>query len=218
MKDMIDSFELNTEDHELQVIVEKDNHRIMKFAKRGTNCFSVTVMQTRGKICFTGDMGEFVFVNHNADMLAWFRDNTSLAYIAEKCRAGNYSEYSEVMAKESIEMRVNDFCTDYMCEYLDLKYPELDINELSVSELGSKQGSWEVVLNNQSKRNINFENEYTFYQSVSELEIELNLSSNFTIDISDGLPCKDYTDRFKWCVLAMNKIAFLYFNKKVSMK
>ena len=214
MKDMIERFEQDTAEHELNVIVDDGVNRIMKFAKAGTSCYSVSVLQTNNRICFTGDMGEFVFVNHNNDMLAWFHGNESLSYIAEKCRAGDKHEYNEAIAKESVEMRVNDFCTDYMCEYLDLKYPELDINELSVSELGSKQGSWETILNIQSSNNINYENEYTFYQSVSDLEIELNLSSNFTIDISDGLPCRDYTNRFKWCVAAMNKIAKIYFTEK----
>ena len=217
MKDMIERFELDTEDHELQVIVESNNHRIMKFAKPGTSCYSVSVMQTSGKICFTGDMGEFVFTNHDADMLAWFHDNMGLSYISEKCRAGDKSEYREDMAKEAIKCQVTDFCADYIDDYIE-HCTDIDIETLGREDISKKQSQWESVLYNQTLKNINFENEYTFYQSVSDLKLAITPSLDFTIDIGDGLPCKGFTYRFKWCVLAMNKIAYLYFNKKASMK
>lgn len=214
MKDVLERFDYDTEDHQLQVIVDEGVNRILKFAnKNGSRCYSVSVMQTRHNICFTGDMGSFVFANNNEDMLGFFMDNLSLSYISEKCRAGIKSEYSEDLAKEAIKCEVTDFCGDYIDDHIE-HCTDIDIETLGREYISKKQSQWEVVLYNQALRSINFENEYTFYQSVSDLEVEATPSLNFTIDICDGLPCRDYTHRFKWCIAAMNKIAALYFDKK----
>ena len=60
---------------------------------------------------------------------------------------------------------------------------------------------------------IDFENEYTFHSSINNLEININKWMVYDVHgVHDLIDIKRYTHRFVWCVLAMNKIAELYFS------
>ncbi len=208
MSDLIEVFERDIADHELEVIVDSGVNRILEFRnKNGSSNQFFIVMQAKGRICFTGDMGEFVFTNHNEDMLAWFHDNMSLSYIDEKCRAGVTRKYSEDVAKANIRMMVDDYCSDYFYDYIG------DDGVVSTSE-GSMTEDWADELYEEVIGEIDFENEWTLHQTASDVSIDINNRLHFDIDTSEGINSESYTNSFKWCVLAMNKVAELYFSEK----
>lgn len=208
MSDFLEMFERDVANHELEVIVDSDVNRILEFRNRNgsSNQFFI-VMQARGRICFTGDMGEFVFTNHNADMLAWFHDNMSLNYIDEKCRAGITKEFNEDSAKESIKMMVDDFCRDCIYEYAESGCDDEDDDNYEVD-----LANWQRSLYDEVVDELDFESEETFHRSAYNLSIRVDDSMKFEIDVCDGIDCMEYTQRFKWCVAAMNKVAELYFD------
>lgn len=208
MKKMIEIFEKDTADHELKIIFDSGVNRILEFRnKNGSSNQFFIVMQARDRICFTGDMGEFVFTNHNDDMLAWFYDNTSLSYIAEKCRAGVTRKYNEDVAKASIRMMVDDYCSDYFYDYIG------DDGAISTSEDSMKE-DWADELYEEVISEIDFENEWTLHQTASDLSIDIKNRLHFDIDTSKGISSESYTNHFKWCIAAMNKVAELYFTEK----
>lgn len=208
MESIINTFEKDIVDHELEIIVDSGVNRILEFRnKNGSSNQFFIVMQAKGRICFTGDMGEFVFTNHNADMLAWFHDNMSLSYIAEKCRTGGTREFNEDSAKESIKMMVDDFCRDYIYDYSESGCNDEDDDNFEVALANWQQSLYDEVLDN-----LDFESEETFHRSAYNLSVRVDDSMKFEIDVCDGIDCMEYTPRFKWCVLAMNKVAELYFS------
>lgn len=208
MNKWIEVFERDIADHELEVIVDSGVNRILEFRnKNGSSNQFFIVMQARGRICFTGDMGEFVFTNHDGDMLAWFHDNMSLSYIDEKCRAGITKEFNEDLAKESIKMIVDEFCRDCIYDYAESGCDDEDDDNYEVA-----LANWQRSLYGEVVDELDFESEETFHRSAADLSIRVDDSMKFEIDICDGIDCMEYTQRFKWCVLAMNKVAELYFN------
>lgn len=210
MERMINIFEKDIADHELEVIVDSGVNRILEFRnKNGSSNQFFIVMQARGRICFTGDMGEYVFTNHNEDMLAWFHGNMSLSYIAEKCRTGGTRKFDEDSAKESIKMMVDDFCRDYIYDYA-----ESSCDDENDDNFEAALASWQQDLYDEAIDELDFENESTLNQTAYDLSIRVNDNISFGIDTSEGIGCMEYTGHFKWCVAAMNKVAELYFSSK----
>ena len=164
-------------------------------------------MQAKGRICFTGDMGEYVFTNHNADMLAWFHDNMSLSYIDEKCRTGGTRRFSEDSAKETIKTMVDDFCTDHIYDYAESGCNDEDDSNFKVALANWQQDLYDEVIDE-----LYFEGDEVFHLSAYNLSIRISDSMKFEIDAGDGIDCMEYTNNFKWCVAAMNKVAELYFS------
>lgn len=210
MKNMIEIFEKDTADHELKIIVDSGVNRILEFRnKNGSSNQFFNVMQVKNRICFTGDMGEFVFTNHNDDMLAWFHDNTSLTYIAEKCRTGGTRKFDEDSAKESIKMMVDDFCNDNLYDYDESGCDDGDDDNFEVALARWQQDLYDEVIDE-----LDFESDEAFHRSAYDLSVRVNDSIKFEIDVCDGIGCMEYTGHFKWCVAAMNKVAELYFSSK----
>lgn len=202
-------FERDTANHALEIIVDSGVNRILEFRnKNGSSSQFFIVMQAKGRICFTGDMGDYVFTNHNADMLAWFNDNMSLIYIDEKCRTGGNRRFSEDSAKETIKTMVDDFCTDHIYDYAESGCNDGDDSNFEVALANWQQDLYDEVIDE-----LCFEGDEAFHLSAYNLSIRINDSMKFEIDVGDGIDCMEYTGRFKWCVLAMNKVAELYFNK-----
>ncbi len=208
MESIINIFEKDIADHELEVIVDSGVNRILEFRnKNGSSNQFFIVMQAKGRICFTGDMGEFVFTNHDADMLAWFHGNMSLSYVAEKCRTGGTRKFNEDSAKESIKMMVDDFCTDYIYDYSESGCDDEDDDNFEVALANWQQSLYDEVLDD-----LDFESEEAFYRTAYSLSVRVDDSMKFEIDACDGIGCMEYTGHFKWCVAAMNKVADLYFS------
>jgi len=205
MEKITNSFEKDTANHELEIMVDSGVNRILEFRNNNgsSNQFFI-IMQAKNRICFTGDMGDFVFTNHNDDMLAWFHNNISLSYIDEKCRTDGNLKYDEDSAKLSIKMMVDDFCRHYIDEYAGDDCD--DDFDFEVSLAGWQQDLYDEVIDE-----IDFENEDAFNRTAYDLSIIVNDSMKFEIDAPDGIDCREYTHRFKWCVLAINKVADLYF-------
>lgn len=206
VESIINSFEKDIANHELEIIVDSGVNRILEFRnKNGSSNQFFIVMQARGRICFTGDMGEFVFTNHNDDMLAWFHGNMSLSYIDEKCRTGGTKKYCEDTAANSLKSLVREYCYDHISDYVDSD-EDHDIDEETTVD------DWSNELYEEVASEIDFENEWTLHQTASDVSIDIKNRLHFDIDTSEGISSESYTTRFKWCVAAMNKVAELYFN------
>lgn len=59
-------------DHEMTVLREDGVHRHVRFKRPGTGCYHFELITWPGQLCYTGDMGTFVFCRLN-DMFDFFR-------------------------------------------------------------------------------------------------------------------------------------------------
>ncbi len=79
--------------HALEIIRDEGVYRHLRFRRPGTRCYGFDIITWPGYLCYTGDMGCFVF-SRVEDMLKFFRDEgtggplrINLRYWAEKLQA-----------------------------------------------------------------------------------------------------------------------------------
>jgi len=68
----LDRFLRDVKDHQMTVIHEDGLHRHLRFQKPGTMCMHFDIITWPGYLCYTGDMGTYVFTRL-PDMLKFFR-------------------------------------------------------------------------------------------------------------------------------------------------
>ncbi len=121
----IDDFKRDVAQHVLTVIRDDGLHRHLRFKRPGTFCMHFDLITWPGYLCYTGDMGTYVFQRLD-DMLQFFRkgDNRpeggmDLRYWAEKIEAadknGGITEFSEV----AFERAVKDYLKQWVRGHAD---------------------------------------------------------------------------------------------------
>lgn len=187
MESMINIFEKDIADHELKIIIDNGVNRIIEFRnKNGSLNQFFIVMQAKGRICFTGDMGDFIFTNHDNDMLDWFHGNMSLSHIAEKRRTDDTRKFDEDSAKESIKMIVDDFCRDYIYDYI-----ESGCDDENDDNFENALASWQRDLYHEVIDELDFEDDEAFNRYAYDLSVKVNDSIKFEIDVCDGIDCME---------------------------
>lgn len=114
-----ESFLKDVAQHRMTIVRDDGNHRHVIFAKPGTYCQRFELITWPGHLCYSGDMGTFVF-RRLEDMFAFFRDDRpdngklriNLGYWAEKLeaadRSGGAQQWSEDKFREVLEGYLND--------------------------------------------------------------------------------------------------------------
>jgi len=112
-----EQFLKDVKDHVLHIAHDDGSYRHLRFRKPGTMHYSFDIIAWPGWLCYSGDMGCFVF-ERNPDMLSFFRDSGSgMIYInpeywAEKLEAvdivGGHKEFSKPRFEETLRDIVDD--------------------------------------------------------------------------------------------------------------
>jgi hypothetical protein len=108
----------DTKNHVLQIIRDDGVNRHLRFRKPGTTCYGYDIITWPGYLCYTGDMGCFVF-SRTEDMLEFFRDkgageplHINPQYWAEKLQAvdrnGGYKGFSYERFREVVSGIIRD--------------------------------------------------------------------------------------------------------------
>lgn len=85
-------FERDIKDHKMTVEMDNGVFRSVFFGEQGNSCFHFRLTTWPGYLCFSGDMGTFVF-SRLRDMFEFFRcDRVNLPYWAEKVEAASEGE------------------------------------------------------------------------------------------------------------------------------
>jgi hypothetical protein len=90
----LDSFKRDIATHQMLVIRDDGLHRHLRFKRPNTMCMHFDIITWPGHLCYTGDMGTFVF-QRLEDMLEFFRQTTDrpyridFRYWAEKVQAAD---------------------------------------------------------------------------------------------------------------------------------
>lgn len=80
--------------HQMRIIKEDGTHRHIRFQKPGTMCMHFDLITWPGYLCYTGDMGTFVFSRLN-DMFEFFRTDREYAQQQGKQLGINRSYWAE---------------------------------------------------------------------------------------------------------------------------
>ncbi len=97
-------------DHVVTVLHADGLHRRWRCMAPGTWNMGFEIITWPGSICYTGDMGDYLFQRTN-DMIAFMRGSCmSYSYAAEKCVAhdGRLSQFSEELFHQALKDRVEE--------------------------------------------------------------------------------------------------------------
>lgn len=165
-------------DHEITVLHHDGMYRHWRCQQSKTWSLGFDIVTWPGFLCFTGDMGEFLFCRTD-DMVAFMRGSCmSYSYAAEKCVAGVVKEWSEQRFRQVLADRQEEGETFKVVR-------RGSYSEESVAE------AIHVI-----------ENEYENYQSQHDA-----MKAVYESGLWDGvdLPsCEDYTYHFLWALHAIH--------------
>lgn len=110
-----DYFERDIASHEMEVIRDDGVNRHLRFKRPGTMCMQFDLLTWPGYLCYTGDMGTFVFTRL-ADMFQFFRREPGerqyridFRYWAEKVEGADKSDHVQSFSDERFRADVRDF-------------------------------------------------------------------------------------------------------------
>ncbi|MCU6618549.1 hypothetical protein OCO52_18835 [Achromobacter mucicolens] len=84
----------DVKNHVMEVLYEDGLHRHVRFREPGTMCMHFDLVTWPGYLCYTGDMGTYVFTRL-ADMFEFFRTDREYAQRRGRRLGGNLSYWSE---------------------------------------------------------------------------------------------------------------------------
>lgn len=106
-------FAHDVQGHQLTVLLDSGVYRHLRFRQPGTYCYGFDIVTYPGYLCYSGDMGTYVF-SRLPDMFEFFRhDRPNPDYWAEKCvsksRHEGLREYSEELGKRAVARVAHEF-------------------------------------------------------------------------------------------------------------
>ena len=166
--------------HQMTILREDGVHRHIRYSAPGTMCMHFDLITWPGCLCYTGDMGTYVFTRL-ADMFQFFRSKPenaaglyiNLGYWSEKCVAADrdgVKGYSEDRFEEYVREHTPDDATSDLVEAIDDEV-------LSAADEGNDSA-------HRALRDFRYDNKEVFLDT---------FEADFT----------DYTYRFVWCCYAL---------------
>lgn len=191
----IENFLRDVKDHQLSVLRDDGLYRHLRFKRPGSSAYYFDLITWPGALCYTGDMGTFVF-GRLADMFEFFRTDRGEA--GELCiNPGYWSE--KVLAADGGRSPGCVFEYDHQ-KYLDavLEYRGDWLEGLSEEHQEElKEAVWDEVLlwADESDENGN-------YSRVHEFSAEID---GRTYEFTDFFErsTRRFTDRYIWCCRAL---------------
>jgi len=113
-------FARDVAEHAMTVLVDCGLYRHLRFAAPGTSCGRFDVITWPGSLCFTGDMGTFVFARI-ADMFEFFRTSEgrgpNFGYWSEKVVAADRSDglrvFSPALFRNAVAADLRAYIDDH---------------------------------------------------------------------------------------------------------
>lgn len=182
-------------DHAMEVIRDDGFHRHLRFKKPGTYCMHFDLITWPGYLCYTGDMGTFVFRRLD-DMFSFFRidrehmhlrDGLTLhinpGYWGEKLEAIDRCDGYKSFSADKFKRIVNELVDNHIEEN------EWPVAGVKATEL--RNAVHEQVLSHS-------ENGYDAHDAASSFEHDgFEFRDFWEYDLSD------YSYRFIWCCYAL---------------
>ena len=180
---VLERIENDLRHHVVTVMHSEGLYRHWRCAKTGTGLMRFDIITWPGSLCYTGDMGEYLF-QRTPDMVAFMRGSCmSYEYAAEKCLAhdGWMKEWSEESFREVLAER--------------LKEAEDDEGMVTVHRHGKR------VKESVQEHIDDIVSEYENYSSENDAMKAMYESGLW--DGADMPDCKELSFHFLWCLHAI---------------
>lgn len=180
-----DQFNAEISRHTMQVIRDDGVHRHIRFQRPGTMCMHFDLITWPGYLCYTGDMGTFVF-SRLTDMFEFFRhDKPNLPYWAEKLQATDRSDGFDEFSADRFRSEVLRWIEEYFNGGDDADADADEKSELLAAVDDEVFGALE------------YRGEHAAFGALCDFE---HNGFRFTDWESQ---CREYSHRFKWCCHAL---------------
>jgi len=181
-----DQFLDDIANHKMQVIRDDGVNRHLRFSKPGTMCMHFDILTWPGYLCYTGDMGTYVF-KRTTDMLEFFRAGRNgkpyridFRYWAQKVEAADKSDGLDAFSAEKFKAEVRD--------YFDQATEEWSAKR--------KAALWEAIESDVIGR-VEDDGEGAAWVALRDFNHD-----GFRFDDWER-SCKEYSHRFLWCCHAL---------------
>lgn len=193
----VESFLRDVKDHQISVLRDEGLYRHIRFKRKGTSAYYFDLITWPGTLCYTGDMGTFVF-SRLADMFEFFRTDRREA--GELCiNPGYWSE--KLLAVDG--GRRNGSATEFDPEKFERVIKEYLVGWLRDGGLNREERR---ELRTEVRRGIldyidddergNFDRAYSFNTEVGGREFQFEDLFDYTFT--------KYTNTFLWCCYALS--------------
>lgn len=213
--DTFERFVRDIAEHQMRIIREDGVYRHIRFGQPGTSCMHFELITWPGNLCYTGDMGTFVF-ERSTDIFEFFRRpehcrySIDMRYWAEKVTAGDkgsrdngIQEFSKDKLIRAAWEDVNRFIESQMEEAEELAERELVTR--AMNDLRAEVREMLDMADDNDVRCYDAVNEFRFGAEDSDAWKEY-FSGQKTFQFHDfwDHDFMEYTHRFEWCCYALS--------------
>lgn len=182
----MDRFKADIGKHEMRILREDGVARHVRFQRPGTMCMHFDLITWPGYLCYTGDMGTYVF-KRLEDMFQFFRraddERIDYRYWAEKVEASDKCDGIKEFTQEKFRAVVLDWF-----ENLSHEMPE--------DEQAALRARIDEEIFTAAEY---YGDEHSSRKAVNEFE---HNGDKFFVDFWEA-DCTEYTYRFLWCCHAL---------------
>lgn len=181
-------FQQTTSRHDLTIQRDDGLYRHLQFKRPKSYCESFSIVTWPGHLCFTGDMGTFVF-SRLPDMFDFFRGpqtwRIDYRYWAEKLQASDKYDGYQKFSPELFAQRVKETFQDW----LDPEFCQTTADEI-----------WERIEDEVLSQQ--HEGEQSAIEAAMRFEIP-ELDNKHIFQDFWEVDCREFTHRFLWCCWAI---------------
>jgi len=191
-----DQFTADVAGHQMHVIRDDGVSRHLRFKRAGTMCMHFDLLTWPGYLCYTGDMGTYVFMRLN-DMFEFFRRSEGsaphridLRYWAEKVEASDKNDGIKEFSKDKFDRAVKGDLKEWLREYAGRTTHQ------------QRRELWDAVMDEV----IGADGDSGGYRSqvaAHDFHHRLNDRVKFHFQDFGEHTVDEYTHRFKWCCHAL---------------
>jgi hypothetical protein len=204
--------------HQMTVVRDDGIYRHVRFKRPDTICMHFDLITWPGYLCYSGDMGTYVFTRLR-DMFDFFRRSQSkdlfaidMRYWAEKVEAGarasrgnGVTEFSKAKFDASVREWVEDFAKTERNEAAGSEEPE--VVELCARALGDLRSAVErevIGADDNDIRCFDAANDFSFGADDSDAW-SAYFGHETTFEFTDfwEVDHNEFTHRFQWCCFAL---------------
>ena len=206
MSDSTAQFLRDVAQHTMTAIKDDGLHRHLWFGRPGTSCMHFALITWPGYLCYTGDMGTYVFRRLD-DMLCFFRRGPKdqafridMRYWAEKVEAADKCDGIDEFSAEKFKADVKDY----------FEQATSDSEEWPADD---KAALWERI-DDEVLRAVEDDGEHGALMALREFE---SRAGKRRFDFTDWeRRSREYSTRFVWCCHALEWAVGVYDRSKAS--
>lgn len=191
--------------HELHVLRDDGVYRHLRFQKPGTICMSFDLITWPGHLCYTGDMGTFVFQRVH-DMLAFFRPPEGRAKEDPFRRIDRSYWHQKLEAIDRCD-GAKEFDRDAFEREITVQRRRLLVRHGRGMDEHQRQALWDALGELKDKASDGEERAmtaaYDWHHIVWERGQATRCAQHIQLDTDEFPACKRWSHRFEWCCFAL---------------